>query len=146
MDIVVSLVNLILVSRIIIAPMKKGIDFAKQIAEGNLCAKLDIQKEDEIGQLASSLKNMLTQLTYIVKEVYSASGQVSSGSQILSTNSQQMAQSATEEASSIDEISSSMEELTSSIRQNADNALQTEKIAQNSASLKKLPAQPICSP
>jgi len=37
MDIVVSLVNLILITRIVIAPMKKGIDFAKQIAEGNLC-------------------------------------------------------------------------------------------------------------
>jgi len=133
MDIVVSLVNLILITRIVIAPMKKGIDFAKQIAEGNLCVNLEIEREDEIGQLAASLKNMLTQLTYIVQEVHSASAQVSSGSQILSGNAQQMAQSATEEASSIEEISSSMEQMTSSIRQNADNALQTEKIAKKSS-------------
>jgi len=133
MDIGVSFMILILISRIVIAPMKKGIDFAKQIAEGNLRANLDIHREDEIGQLAAALQNMLTQLTYIVKEVHSTSAQVSSGSQTLSNTSQQMAQSATEEASSIEEISSSMEEITSSIKQNADNAMQTEKIAQKSS-------------
>lgn len=132
-DIVVTLILLILISKIVIGPMKKGIDFAKQIAEGNLGTHLDIKRTDEIGQLASSLGDMLTQLTYIVKEVHSASGQVSSGSQILSATSQQMAQSANEEASSIEEISTSMEQMTSSIKQNADNALQTEKIAQKSS-------------
>jgi len=132
-DIAVSLVLLILISSIVVIPMKKGIDFAMQIAMGNLTTKLDIHQKDEVGQLASSLQNMLDTLTQIVEDVHSVAGQVSSGSQALSNSSQQMSQGATEQAASVEEISSSMEEMTSNIKQNADNALQTEKIAQKSA-------------
>lgn len=132
-DIAVLLVILILISIIVVTPMKKGIVFAMQIAEGNLTTKLDIHQKDEVGQLAASLQNMLEKLTQIVEDVHSVAGQVSSGSQALSNSSQQMSQGATEQASSVEEISSSMEEMTSNIKQNADNALQTEKIAQKSA-------------
>jgi methyl-accepting chemotaxis protein len=123
----------VLISGIIINPMKKGIDFAVLISEGNLTAKLDILQNDEIGQLAAALKDMLEKLTKIVNEINSASRQVSAGSQQLSSTAQQMSQGATEQASSVEEISSSMEEMTSNIKQNADNALQTEKIALKSS-------------
>jgi len=123
----------VLITRTITSAMRKGVDFAVLIAQGDLTAQLDIQQEDEIGLLAKSLQDMLGKLTQIVEEVNSAARQVSSGSQQLSSTSQQMSQGATEQASSVEEISSSMEEMTSNIKQNADNALQTEKIAQKSA-------------
>jgi methyl-accepting chemotaxis protein len=44
-----------------------------------------------------------------------------------------MSQGATEQAASTEEASSSIEEMNATIKQNADNALQTEKIAQKSA-------------
>jgi methyl-accepting chemotaxis protein len=44
-----------------------------------------------------------------------------------------MSQGTTEQAASTEEASSSIEEMNATIRQNADNAMQTEKIAQKSA-------------
>jgi methyl-accepting chemotaxis protein len=122
-----------IITRVITGAMKKGVDFALLIAKGDLTARLDIHQQDEIGQLASALQDMLVKLTQIVEEVTSAANQVASGSQQLSSTAQQMSQGATEQASSVEEISSSMEQMTSNIKQNADNALQTEKIAQKSA-------------
>ena len=122
-----------IITRVITGAMKKGVDFATLISKGDLTAKLDIHQQDEIGQLASALQDMLTRLTQIVEEVTSASKQVAAGSQQLSSTAQQMSQGATEQASSVEEISSSMEQMTSNIKQNADNALQTEKIARQSA-------------
>ncbi len=58
---------------------------------------------------------------------------VSSGIGQISISSQTIAQGATEQASSIEEVSSSVEELSATIQQNADNASQTEKIANKSA-------------
>jgi Methyl-accepting chemotaxis protein len=132
-DIIVSLVIFILVTRVVIRPMKKDVEFAKKIADGNLDVKLDIHGDDEIGQLASSLQDMLAKLSYIVQEVHSSTQQVSSGSQALSDTAQQISQGATEQASSVEQISSSMEQMTSNIKQNADNAMQTEKIAKESS-------------
>ena len=123
----------IIITRLITGAMRKGVNFAKLIASGDLTATLDVYQNDEIGTLANALRNMLEKLTQIVEEVNSAARQVASGSQQLSSTAQQMSQGATEQASSVEEISSSMEQMTSNIKQNADNALQTEKIAQKSA-------------
>jgi methyl-accepting chemotaxis protein len=123
----------IVITRVITGAMRKGVNFAKLIASGDLTATLDVVQNDEIGMLASALRDMLEKLTQIVEEVTSAAKQVASGSQQLSSTAQQMSQGATEQASSVEEISSSMEEMTSNIKQNADNAMQTEKFAQKSA-------------
>jgi methyl-accepting chemotaxis protein len=131
--ILIGIVLAVVITRAITGAMRKGVNFAAQIAEGDLTAKLDVNQKDEIGQLADALRDMLTKLTEIVEDVNNAANQVSSGSQQLSSTSQEMSQGATEQASSVEEISSSMEEMTSNIKQNADNAMQTEKIAQKSA-------------
>jgi len=131
--VLIGIIMTVVITRLITGAMKKGVDFAALIAQGDLSAQLDIHQKDEIGMLAKALQDMLERLTQIVEEVNSAARQVASGSQQLSSTSQEMSQGATEQAASVEEISSSMEEMTSNIKQNADNAMQTEKIAQKSA-------------
>jgi methyl-accepting chemotaxis protein len=69
----------------------------------------------------------------VVSDVKSAADNVSSGSQQLSSGAGQLSQGTTEQAASAEEASSSVEEMNATIRQNADNAMQTEKIARKSA-------------
>lgn len=123
----------IVIARGIIGPLKKGIDFAVLVADGDLRATLDVDQQDEVGQLASALKNMVQQLQQVVADVRSASDNVASGSQELSASSEEMSQGATEQAAAAEEASSSMEQMAANIRQNADNAMQTEKIAVKSS-------------
>jgi methyl-accepting chemotaxis protein len=104
---------------------------AKEVANGNLMVVL--KKRSEEDALMEALQNMVTKLKDVVREVQSAADNVAGGSQELSASAQQMSQGATEQAASAEEVSSSMEEMTSSIRQNADNSIQTEKIAIKSA-------------
>ncbi len=65
--------------------------------------------------------------------VKTAAEKVTSGSQQLSAGAEQMSQGTTEQAASSEEASSSIEEMNATIRQNADNSVQTEKIAVKSA-------------
>lgn len=123
----------IIMTKMIKTPIIKGMDFAKQLAEGDLTAKLDLDQKDEMGQLAISLTNMAEQLKVIVTDVKSVSDNVATGAQQLSSAAQNMAQGATEQAAAAEEASSAMEQMTSNINQNADNALQTEKIAHKTA-------------
>nr|WP_320050253.1 methyl-accepting chemotaxis protein [uncultured Desulfuromonas sp.] len=121
------------IARGIIGPLQKGIIFAQQIAHGNLEATIDVEQKDEVGKMASALREMIEQLKTIVGDVRTASNNVASGSQELSASSEEMSQGATEQAASAEEASSSMEQMAANIKQNADNAMQTEKIALKSS-------------
>ncbi len=123
----------LLISRMISIPLKKGVEFSRKIAQGDLTQQLSLDRKDETGQLVSELNAMVDKLRQIAVEIKAAGTNVSAGSQQLSSTAQEMSQGATEQATSAEEVSSSIEEMTSTIRQNSDNALQTEKIAQQAS-------------
>ncbi|HKK59437.1 MAG TPA: methyl-accepting chemotaxis protein [Salinivirga sp.] len=113
----------------IIRPINKGVVFADKISKGNLTAEIDVDQDDEIGQLARALQNMANKLKEIVDNIMLGAENIASASQQMSSSSQEMSQGASEQASSAEEVSSSMEEMASNIQQNTDNANETEKIS-----------------
>jgi methyl-accepting chemotaxis protein len=130
---IILIINTIFSYYIIISitkPLKQGVDFAKQIAGGNLVSEFNFTNEDEIGQLAKSLIEMAKQLNLVVTSVANNSLLIAKASEQFSFESQQMSHGASEQASSIEEISSSMEEMVSGIQQNTDNARQSESISE----------------
>ncbi len=121
------------ITRGVTRPMLKGVAFAAQLTGGDLTADIDIRQKDEVGVLAGTLRDMVSRLKTVVEEVKSAADNVASGSLELSKSSEQMSQGAAEQASAAEEVSSSMEQMAANIRQNADHAMETEKIALKSA-------------
>ncbi len=123
----------LVIARGIIAPMRRGMEFARAISEGNLTAHLDLDQRDEVGLLGAALQQMVQRLRDVVRGISTAAGNVGSDSQQLNASAEEMSRGATEQATSIEEVSSSMEEMAANVRQNSDNAQQTEKIAQKTA-------------
>ena len=131
-SIVAAIVGVILayvIARGIIRPINKGVEFARQISEGNLKADVDVDQKDEIGVLAKALRDMAGKLKEIVGNIRAGADNIAAASQQMSSSSQEMSQGSSEQASSAEEVSSSMEEMTSNIQQNTDNAKETEKIS-----------------
>jgi methyl-accepting chemotaxis protein len=120
-------------SRSISKPLEMGVNFAKQMAEGDLTAEIKLNQNDEIGMLAQALVNMRNKLSMVVENVQSGANNIASASEQLSSTSQEMSQGSSEQASSAEEVSSSMEQMASNIQQNTDNAHQTEKISQKAS-------------
>jgi len=129
----VGIILAVIIARGIVASLNKGVRFAETVAKGDLTQRLDVDQEDEIGNLATALNTMVFKLKDVVVNVKTASDNVATGSQELSASSEEMNQGATEQAAAAEEASSSMEQMAANIRQNADNAVQTEKIAIQSA-------------
>ncbi len=123
----------LLIARAITGPVNKGLAFAKELAEGNLDARIDVDQKDEVGALAAALTDMAGRLRGVVLQVNASAEAVASGAEELSASSESLSQGATEQAASVEEISSSVEEMAANIRQNADNAQQTEHMAKKSA-------------
>jgi methyl-accepting chemotaxis protein len=104
-----------------------------KLSKGDLTIELQAERDDEIGQLVETVNTTVLKLKEIVTSVKEAADNVATGSQQLSAGSEQLSQGTTEQAASAEEASSSIEEMNAAIKQNADNALQTEKIAIRSA-------------
>ncbi len=121
-------------SRSITAPLSEAVAVSNRLAGGDLTVDIRATGRDETGLLLGAMKEMVDKLRTVVVDVKNASDNVASGSEQLSAGAQQMSQGTTEQAASTEEASSSIEEMNATIRQNADNAMQTEKIALKSSS------------
>lgn len=121
------------ITRSITNGLRKGVDFAQRVANGDLTTTIDMDQKDEVGELALALNKMVRNLRGVVQDVQSGSDGIASASQQVSSSSQQLSQGSSEQASSVEEVSSSMEEMTGNIQQNSDNSSQTEKIASSAA-------------
>ncbi|MCG6553352.1 MAG: MCP four helix bundle domain-containing protein [Candidatus Magnetominusculus sp. LBB02] len=122
-----------IISGSISKPLKRGVVFAEGVAGGDLSKKIDLDRKDEVGQLANALNDMVEKLKDVVSNVRTAVDNVAAGSTELSSGAQQLSEGATEQAASVEETSSSMEEMTSNIRQTTDNSKQTEAISTTAA-------------
>ncbi|QJB55893.1 methyl-accepting chemotaxis protein [Pseudodesulfovibrio sp. zrk46] len=126
------IVTLIVASRIASA-MKQSADVATALSEGDFTVSLQVNRNDEIGQLASAFTNMIERLRDIVHDVQDATGTVASSSEELASSSEALSQGATEQSSAVEEVSASMEEMAASISQNSESSGETETIARTTA-------------
>lgn len=122
-----------MVSRTITNGLHRGVNFAKQVADGNLTATVNIDQKDEVGEMAEALNRMVVKIRDVVGNVRQGANYIASASQQVSSSSQELSQGSSEQASSVEEVSSSMEQMVSNIQQNTDNSNQTEKIATEAA-------------
>ncbi|UGA57481.1 methyl-accepting chemotaxis protein [Vibrio sp. VB16] len=114
-------------------PVTKGVIFAQALAKGNLIADLEVDQNDEIGQLSKALVMMRDQIKGVIETVRSGADNLASASQEVSATAQTISQGAVEQSSSVESTSASVEQLNSSVQQNAENASVTEKMATSSS-------------
>lgn len=69
----------VVITRGIVNPLAKSVDFARAIAAGNLNASLEIYRADEIGVLAYALQNMKEKIQAVLHETESLTQAVQQG-------------------------------------------------------------------
>jgi methyl-accepting chemotaxis protein len=132
----VSLALGIVLAISISSPIARIVAFTGAIAEGDLTKVVHddmLGRRDELGALSHSFQDMQRNLRKIVAELQAAVVNIASGSDQVSTAAQQLSQGSSEQAASAEEVSASIEEMNATIKQNADNAMSTEAIANRSA-------------
>ena len=117
------------VAKSITQPIKKAVDFAEQVAQGDLSVNIDLQQKDEVGQMAVALNEMIVKLRTVVSEIIKGSDNIASAGHQVSATSLEISKGATDQAASVEEVSSTMEEMVSNIELNAQNAQNTEGIS-----------------
>ena len=106
----------------------------EHLAEGDLEYRLEGEFRGVFERLQDSVNATSEKLTEVIGTVQGNSSEVVRTSREVSDTAKQIGQGSSEQAASLEEISSAMEEMSANIRQSADNASQTEQIAQQAAS------------
>jgi len=131
------------VRRAVIKPLLRVKALLQGLAEGGLTRRLEIQSEDEVGQMAAALNTTVAKISEVVRQIgeesvneANASEEFSAVSQQISANSEEtsaeanVVSSATEQVNrGLQTVASATEEMTASIREIAKNATEAAKVA-----------------
>ncbi len=132
----IAVVASVFIARSISRPVAAITELSKRMADGDLSVVLDGKisaRRDELGLLATAFSTMIARVSEVVEEVKGSVDVLSRSSTNLSEASVSMSQGATEQAASTEEVSASLEQMGGNIRNNADNAIQTERISSKAA-------------
>ncbi len=116
-------------------PLAQVRDVAKRIAEGDLTARVDSTRRDEIGLLTEAINTVGASLSTVVGKVREGAEQIANASQEISAGNLDLCQRTEEQAVSLASTASSMDQLTATVRQNADNARQANQLALNASTV-----------
>ena len=126
---VLGAVLAIWLARNITGPLAYAVRLARQVAQGDLTARVEVHSKDETGQLLAALKDMNGALLDIVTRVRAGTDTIATASAEINSGNQDLSSRTEQQAGSLEETASSMEELTGTVNQNADNARQASQLA-----------------
>lgn len=122
-----------LITRSITRPLRRAVEAADRLAEGDLNSAIEADGRDEAGQLLGAMQHMAQRMKDVMSEVRGATGALSSASEQVSSTSQSLSQAATEQAASVEETAAAVAQMAASILRNTDSAQETDQIAGRAA-------------
>ena len=120
----------IFLTRSIKIPIYKCIKFAEKIAQGNFSERIQLEQQDEFGDLTASLNTAADDLEKLISEIKNASMNLITAVEQISEGNADLSQRTTEQASAIEEIASTVEEATATINQNSQNSENANSLSQ----------------
>jgi len=121
----------IIISNTISKPIIKGIEYAKVVASGNLSEKLDIETKDEIGEMLTTMNEMVEKLKLITKEINHSASELEISGQEIKHGAEHISTGANTQASAVEEILSTMQEISSKIEQSSYSASRNSEFSQH---------------
>jgi methyl-accepting chemotaxis protein len=102
-------------------------EVAQRIAEGDLSVAVKTHQSDH-GSILFGMRTMQEHLAGTIGEIRRSADTIAIASSEIASGNMDLSGRTESQASSLEETSASMEELTSTVRQNADNAVQANKL------------------
>ncbi len=103
-------------------PILNAVDFAQEIADGNLSIEaLEVKTKDEIGRLSNNLNRMRKSLIEMIEEITDISENVASSSEELSASAGQLGETSEQVGGAIQDVASGAEEQSAQIEETKFN-------------------------
>ena len=127
--------GVLLIQRSIILPLRKTKAHLEAIAEGDLSADLDYSSNNELGDMARAMNNMVANLRRIVSDIHASVATVANHSQGLTSTTRQLAEGARTQAGMADQAAAAITEMAQSFIEVSRNATDASNTARESNQL-----------
>lgn len=120
------------ISRSITVPLQQVVSRAKQIAAGDLTGdSIDINSDDELGELTSSINDMNASLNNILNQVSTSAEELSAASNQLQSTAERTNQGMENQKSETEQVATAMNEMSATVQEVAKNAEMAASAATN---------------
>jgi methyl-accepting chemotaxis protein len=106
-------------------------------SRGDLTQQVDVQGDDDMGRLGSSLRKMICDLRTLIGEVMAAAQQQNEGARTIAESSSNLSEGAQTQAASVEEMTASVAQMIDSMQVISDNASSAKSKAIETAKLAK---------
>ena len=120
-----------IITRLIVAPLRRVIRLAQQIAAGDLSATVEVTRRDEIGQLMLAMQQMGAGLSSIVSGLQADIEQLASSAQSLSAVTEQTNLEVSSQKEETEQVATAMNQMTATVHDVARNAEEAALAAQS---------------
>src|SRR3990167_7391613 len=118
----IGLLATLTITLLIVRPLKQVIEQARRIADGDLSARIEVQRGDEIGQLQAAMQGMSSNLLEMVGRLQGGVMQISASAQSLSASTEQTRLGVNGQKVETDQVATAMSEMTATVHEVARNA------------------------
>ncbi|MER0044356.1 methyl-accepting chemotaxis protein [Pseudomonas sp. MGal98] len=120
----VGLLATVIITRVIVRPLKQVTAVAQRIAAGDLSGEIAVQRSDEIGQLLLAMQGMSRDLRSMVGRLQGGVAQLSSSAQALSSVTEQARQGVSGQKEETDQVATAITQMAATVHEVAQNAEQ----------------------
>ncbi|MCD5990664.1 methyl-accepting chemotaxis protein [Pseudomonas sp. CDFA 553] len=121
----------LLITRLIVHPLRSVIAIAQRIAAGDLSGSIDVRRKDEIGQLMLAMQQMGAGLSGIVSGLQAGIDQLASSAHSLSAVTEQTNREVSHQQEETEQVATAMNQMTATVHDVARNAEQAALAAQS---------------
>ncbi|MBV4503485.1 HAMP domain-containing protein [Pseudomonas sp. BW13M1] len=120
-----------LITRAVVAPLKRVISRARRIAAGELGIEAEQPRADEVGQLLQAMQQMAEGLSGIVSGLQQGIDQLAGSAQALSAVTEQTNREVGSQKDETEQVATAMQQMTATVHDVARNAEQAAQAAQD---------------
>ena len=121
-----------LLTRSIVAPLRKAVQVAETIASGNLTTLVEDDGKDEPARLLGALSAMQTNLRQTIQHIAGSATQLASAAEELSAVTEEASRGLQQQNNEIDQAATAVNEMTAAVEEVARNAVSTSEASTQS--------------
>ncbi|QRY76954.1 HAMP domain-containing protein [Pseudomonas sp. PDNC002] len=112
----------LLITWMIVRPLRQVIGMARRIAEGDLSVSVEVRRKDEVGQLMGAVGSMADSLRGIVSRLSDGVGQITASAQALSSVTERTQHGVNSQKAETDQVATAMNQMAATVHDVARNA------------------------
>ena len=129
--VVLGLCAALLITRLIVVPLRQSVTFAQRIAAGDLSQDITQARRDEVGQLLEAMQAMTVSLRNLVSRIGGGVGQIAAAAEQLSAITAQTSAGVQTQKLETEQTATAMHQMAATVQEVAQNAEQASLAARD---------------